>query len=137
MNKMFMINIMRYFIIEYFIDEVFYKLQDVALSAGDILYIWISDMKHCQGENSAWRLLNSVFCIEPTGIHSSTRQFKYSIFKRWSIEHLLNSIYHHYFFCNYHYIYNYNRFAFSIFRSCTMGRQDLTIIGARPRNQSV
>jgi len=50
---------------------------DVALSAGDILYIWIRDMKQCQGDDSAWRLLNSVFCIEPTGIHSSTRQFKF------------------------------------------------------------
>ena len=67
MNKMFMINIMRYFMIEYFIDEVFHKLQDVALSAGDILYIWISDMDLCQADNAAWRLLNSVFCIEPYG----------------------------------------------------------------------
>merc|ERR1719317_593764 len=34
-------------------------------------------MKQCQRDDSAWRLLNSVFCIEPTGIHSSTRQFKF------------------------------------------------------------
>jgi len=39
---------------------------DVALSASDILYIWISDMEDCQGDDGAWRLLNSVFCIEPT-----------------------------------------------------------------------
>merc|ERR1712013_479926 len=39
---------------------------DVALSASDILYIWISDMEDCQEDDSAWRLLNSVFCIEPT-----------------------------------------------------------------------
>merc|ERR1719320_564112 len=45
---------------------------DVALTAGDILYIWISDMKHCQWADSAWRLLNSVFCIEPTGGAVST-----------------------------------------------------------------
>jgi len=39
---------------------------DVALSASDILYIWISDMEDCQGDDGAWRLLNSVFCIEAT-----------------------------------------------------------------------
>ena len=77
---MFTINIIRYFILEYFIDEALNNLQDVALSAGDILYIWINDMGHCQPNNAAWRLLNSVFCIEPIGKKSSTRQLKHPIF---------------------------------------------------------
>ena len=66
MNTIYTINIMRYLKFKYFIDEVFHKLQDVALSAGDILYIWVSDMDHCRGDKAAWRLLNSIFCIEPT-----------------------------------------------------------------------
>ena len=57
---------MRYLKFKYFIDKILHKLQDVALSAGDILYIWVSDMDHCRGDNAAWRLLNSIFCIEPT-----------------------------------------------------------------------
>jgi len=40
---------------------------DVALSAGDILYIWVSEMGHCKKDGGAWRLLNSVFCVEPNG----------------------------------------------------------------------
>ena len=42
-------------------------LQDVALSVGDILYIWVSEMGHCKKNGRPWRLLNSVFCIEPNG----------------------------------------------------------------------
>merc|ERR1712013_454490 len=40
---------------------------DVALSVGDILYIWVSEMGHCKKDGGAWRLLNSVFCVEPNG----------------------------------------------------------------------
>ena len=42
-------------------------LQDVALSVGDILYIWVSEMGHWKPKDVAWCLLNSVFCIEPNG----------------------------------------------------------------------
>ena len=47
--------------------RLIHSLQDVALSVGDILYIWVSEMKYCKANDGAWRLLNSVFCIEPNG----------------------------------------------------------------------
>ena len=47
--------------------RLIHSLQDVALSVGDILYIWVSEMGHCKKDGGAWRLLNSVFCVEPNG----------------------------------------------------------------------